>query len=578
MIMGMSKGNISRILCYETFMIGLVSLFTGLLAGFFLSQLLTVMTAHLFIIPLDNYRFIFSPASMLITVASFALIFLLVMIFNTISLNKYKCIDLLNADKKNEQVKIKSTLTILVLFILAFVLLIGDYLFVLNAGTAMFLALPQVVLAGCLGTLFFFMSLAGFLLRFIQSRKRIYFRKLNMFVLRQVNANINTNVISMSVICVLLLLGIGAFSTGLSLNQTINASIASSTPFDVTYESYSAEEVPFDEVAERLKLDTSGIENQFDIHNYGFYDEQKDESFTYLSLGNQIPENEEKNIQLYSPIDLPVYPLSDYNLFLQAKGLAPIELKDDQAFLFGSNETSQETVELVYKYIPAVSLKGNELTLVKKETPISSISNSTSVDGELGLVVTDRFIENNEPYFMHTLTNITLKDGVDSDAFQAAIFDAYAKNSTGDELTFTITSRAEIYANSLGLTVTFTYVGIYLGFVFLLASCVMLALQQLSQAADNRRYYQVLLKIGADDKMCSQSVNFQIAIYFLMPLSLAIVHSVVGILAMDSIVAIFGKTDRLVPSLLTSLIVLVVYGLYFAATCGGYKRILKQKN
>ncbi len=179
---------------------------------------------------------------------------------------------------------------------------------------------------------------------------------------------------------------------------------------------------------------------------------------------------------------------------------------------------------------------------------------------------------------MHTLTNITLKDGVDSDAFQTAIFDAYANDSTGDELTFTITSRAEIYANSLGLTVTFTYVGIYLGFVFLLASCVMLALQQLSQAADNRRYYQVLTKIGADDKMCSQSVNFQIAIYFLMPLSLAIVHSVVGILAMDSIVAIFGKTDRLVPSLLTSLIVLVVYGLYFAATCGGYKRILKQKN
>ncbi len=371
MIMGMSKGNISRILCYETFMIGLVSLFTGLLAGFFLSQLLTVMTAHLFIIPLDNYRFIFSLASMLITVASFALIFLLVMIFNTISLNKYKCIDLLNADKKNEQVKIKSTLTILNLFILALVLLIGDYIFVLKMGTAMFLALPQVVLAGCLGTLFFFMSLAGFLLRFIQSRKRIYFRKLNMFVLRQVNANINTNVLSMSVICVLLLLGIGAFSTGLSLNQTINASIASSTPFDVTYESYSAEEIPFDEVAERLKLDTSVIENQFDIHNYGFYDEEKDESFTYLSLANQIPESAQAHIRLYSPMDIPVYSLSDYNLFLQAKGLSPIELKDDQAFLFGSNEVSQEEAVLIYEYIPAISLKGKELTLVKKETPIS---------------------------------------------------------------------------------------------------------------------------------------------------------------------------------------------------------------
>ena len=105
----------------------------------------------------------------------------------------------------------------------------------------------------------------------------------------------------------------------------------------------------------------------------------------------------------------------------------------------------------------------------------------------------------------------------------------------------------------------------------------MLALQQLSQAADNRRYYLVLNKIGADARMCSQSVNFQIAIYFMMPLSLAIVHSLVGITAMDKVIAILGKTDRLMPALMTSGIVVLIYGLYFLATCSGYKRILNQK-
>ena len=584
MIMGMSKTKISKILCYETFMIGIVSLITGLFAGFLLSQGLTVLTAQLFVLPLTKFRFIFSWSSMLITILSFAIIFILVMLFNTFILGKYKCIDLLNADRKNEAFKIKSTTLTIILFVLACILLIGDYIFVMKAGINMFTNLPAIIIAGSLGTLFFFMSLSGFLLRFIQSSKRLYFRKLNMFVLRQVNSNINSNVISMSVICVMLLLGIGAFSTGLSINQTVNANINANTPFDVTADVYY-QNMSFDDAMAELGADLSDIKSKFTMDIYYDYAGEDTPGTTYATLAKLIPETDLDSVMINAgSMPLAIYPLSDYNTFLQAKGLQTISLNPDEAVLAAANEQAYDAISSVYNHAQSIQALNQELKLVKRDLPITNVINNTAITTTIGLIVDDSLIENNPPnsFYMDTqfaishYTNITLKDGADDTAFAQKIYDAYAQNQLDDMFIY-MDTRSEIYASSTGLTVTFTYVGIYLGFVFLLTSCVMLALQQLSQAADNRRYYLVLNKIGADARMCSQSVNFQIAIYFMMPLSLAIVHSLVGITAMDKVIAILGKTDRLMPALMTSGIVVLIYGLYFLATCSGYKRILNQK-
>lgn len=584
MIMGMSKGYISKILCYETMLIGIVSLISGLFAGFLLSQGLTVVTAQLFVLPLTKFRFIFSVSSMLITVVSFAFIFIIVMLFNTFVLGKYKCIDLLNADRENEKIKVKSTTLTITLFIISCILLIGDYLFVMEAGMVMFAFLPEVVIAGSLGTLFFFMSLSGFMLRFIQTSKQIYYRKLNMFVLRQVNSSINSNVFSMSVICVMLLLGIGAFSTGLSINQTINANITANTPFDVTLQSYY-QDMDFTEIMDLIDMDLSDVKSMMTMNVYSDYASGDDLGTTYHTLQEMLPDSQkDENLKNAGYMPLAIYSLTDYNTFLKAKGLEPISLNPDEAVLVAANEQAYDVVSKVYEYSDAIKAMHHDLKLVHRDIPITNVINTNTITTTIGLIVDDSVIGINQidsdilnsQYSVSPYINITLKDGVVDTDFSDQIINAHA-NHDFDDMHIYIETRSDIYANSTGLTVTFTYVGIYLGFVFLLASCVMLALQQLSQASDNRRYYRVLSKIGADSKMCSQSVNFQIAVYFMMPLSLAIVHSIIGITAMDKVIAILGKTDRLLPSLITSGIVLIVYGLYFLATCSGYKRILNQK-
>ena len=85
----------------------------------------------------------------------------------------------------------------------------------------------------------------------------------------------------------------------------------------------------------------------------------------------------------------------------------------------------------------------------------------------------------------------------------------------------------------------------------------------------------MLRKIGVDQKMVNGSIKAQIIIYFLIPLSLALVHSYVGITTASNVISTLGHmniADAVIKSLI---IVLVVYGGYMIATYAGSKAMLK---
>lgn len=74
-----------------------------------------------------------------------------------------------------------------------------------------------------------------------------------------------------------------------------------------------------------------------------------------------------------------------------------------------------------------------------------------------------------------------------------------------------------------------SYLALYVGVIFLITSAVILALQQLSSLADNIHRYNLLRKIGVDDEMINKTILAQVSIYFILPLSLALIHSIVGL-------------------------------------------------
>jgi putative ABC transport system permease protein len=91
--LGMSKRKISAILFFETLLIGIVSLFAGLVIGTILSQFMSVIVANMFDADMTKFKFIFSMKACVKTLIYFAMMYVLVMIFNTFSISRCKLID-----------------------------------------------------------------------------------------------------------------------------------------------------------------------------------------------------------------------------------------------------------------------------------------------------------------------------------------------------------------------------------------------------------------------------------------------------------------------------------------------------
>ena len=133
--------------------------------------------------------------------------------------------------------------------------------------------------------------------------------------------------------------------------------------------------------------------------------------------------------------------------------------------------------------------------------------------------------------------------------------------------------REIIITQSVGIGAMASYLAIYLGIIFLITSSAVLALQQLSEADDNRERYGLLRKLGVEEGMINKSILIQILIYFMIPLSLAIVHSIVGLKVSSEVVVLFGNGNMIKNSIITAVLLVIVYGGYFIATYLGSKKM-----
>lgn len=571
-LLGMPKRNISRVLVYETFLIGLISLMIGIGLGLLASQLLSVITANMFEVKL-NYRFIFSMDAMFFTIIVFSLIFIVIMFFNSLSLNRYKLIDLLLANRKNESLKIKNIWISVLMFVISIALIGYTYYFALSQGIQALFQLPTIALCGVSGTVLFFMSLSGFLLKFTQCSKHIYFRKLNMFVLRQINSSINSNFISMSIVCLMLLFSIGALATGSNLNKTINQMIKTSTVYDYSYVNLSHSR-SIEQIKEDLHVDTSMIKEEFFVHEYA-----ADQTFDTLAPFIKDTEIIESADQMSEPYT--VIPLSEYNQLRKDRGLEEVSLQINEAHIFTSSDMVTSILNDIIDAQPTLHLYGHDVTIVNDDFDfIQSATTVQTATFMVTVVINDTLIPKDITP-LNSYWNVKLKDPTQQDAFLKAInqeIQAYQVAHEQEDVesyhTFFSDTANSVAENSKGSAVLLTYIGMYLGIVFLIASAVILALQQLSQASDNVARYLILTKIGAEKRMLSHAILLQLAIYFFMPLLLGIIHSIVGIQVVNIVIQAFGQSDIFGASMIAAMIILIVYGSYFLVTYWGSKRIL----
>jgi putative ABC transport system permease protein len=575
MTLGMEKRKVVKLLLLETFLIGVLSLGAGLLTGVFLSQGLSVVTAKLFEVDMTGYRFIFSPEAFVKTIVYFGIIFLVVMAVSTISISKYKLISLINADRQNERQKLKNPVITVILFILSIVFIGVAYKLVLKNGIAnLDRKLLAEVILGAVGTFLFFASLSGFFLKLLQYNKKLYLKGLNMFILRQINSRVNTAYISMSLICLMLFVTIGILSTGMGMNSAINKSYEYCAPYDASFVTSGQVSIvsKFKEYGFNL-YDYTDKFVEFSLYKYS--KENLTKKKVLGKVGKYIPRNTAQYI-LNSPLYL--LKLSDYNKLMRLQKNKEVVLSENQVAVYSDYaEATPDLKKALMEFIGmnySVTLSGKDFETYPNLIT-DGILTSPASGIMVALIVPDRMLAGSTAN--ETMLSLNCKGDrkkmmqkLESDLYDFAEKYKHKK----EEIKITGATKETVKSVTAGSKAIISFVGIYLGIIFLLASAAILALQQLSEAADNRRRYDILRKIGADDRLINNALFKQIAIYFMLPLSLSCIHSIVGIKVANDVVNEMGKVNAAINIIITAVLIVIVYGAYFLSTYFSSKRIV----
>lgn len=585
MILGMEAKKTARLFTLETIIIGVLSLVIGLILGVFLSQIMSLITARMFLAEVSQYRVFFSPDAFLFTIAAFCLIFIIMICFYQIILRRYNLHDLLQAGAQNERIMIRSIPVSILLLIVSILLLAYAYHTLLRDGFLYAALDPVMLLCGIVGTFLFFFSLSGFFLKLVQSCPKLYLRNLNAFTMRQLNASINSSFVSISIICLMLLLSIGAIASGVSVTQTINQDMKVYTPVDGTIQFYDYQN---SETDLNIFLKRQGIQPEDcfskveSIHSIASNDMKLTDLWPYMDqdvIGSKL--------EHIGAISIWFMPLSQYQAFQRQTHQKPLELAYDEVYLGASDGSIADALSTISHHTDTISFHDQTLKLKTKKAGFFVPYNSDNTEYSVYMIVSDDWLKEQEAqdfdfsYSFH-FYNVTFKEHANlkplADLEKRSFDNMNGDNSEAEHIYFKMTDKDDVYQTKSQMSVTFSYVGMYLGIVFLLSSTVLLALHQLTLAEDNRQRYMILRKIGTDDKMINHSVCLQIAVYFLLPLALAIVHSYVGIRAVSEVISLLGKGDIFQSSLITAGIIAVIYISYFYAAYQSYRYILKNRS
>lgn len=580
--LGMSKKKISLILFIETLIIGIVSLVVGLGIGFLLSQLMSILVANMFEADLTRFQFVFSTNACIKTLIYFSIMYFVVMIFNTINISKCKLIDLMHSNKKSEKIKLKNPLFCTIVFIISCIAL-GFAYYQVTGGIEKMTNANNIFVpigVGAISTFFVFWSLSGLLLKIFISMKNTYYKGVNSFTLRQFSSKINTMTFSMTIICLMLFITICVLSSALSMKNSLNKNVVEFSPRDIEISkpaNVDLEDSDFtDKQIENYKLSFEEIftKNGFDFKkfkNIVYFSLYADDYVTLKSTLGTYYKTAKKNYPFLRYDDyIVLMKNSDYNNLANNFNLEKINLNSDQYAVVGNykkmidikNEALKRNTEIIVN---------QRIYLPKYKKAINGFYEMGSQKSEIGFIVLpDDALNENQKISNKMVADYNgNQDDIEKDVT------SFLNNTSKYIITFN--TKKDIRDASVGLGAIVTFLGLYLGIIFLISCAAILALKELSESSDNVEKFVVLRKIGVDEQELNKALFKQIEIFFMFPLILAIIHSIFGVMFCNNILKTMGVSFNLKSVIITSLFIIFIYGGYFFITYICSKNIIKEK-
>ena len=622
-VLGMGRGRVATIMALETVIVSVVAFVAGIVLGVGLSQLMTFFTASLFKTQIANFHFFFSVHAFNLTLACMLVMFVLTLLLNLRAVRRTKLIELMGAERRNESIKTRNPWIAIAIFAVGVVLVGVAYYRLLRDGFPLTAtdsklqeAMNQFGITTAMvtvGTFALFWGLSGMLIKLLQSLRGVYWRGLNMFIVRQLAAKVNTVCFSMGVIAMILFLAITSVTCGMSIANVMNENLERYTPADMsqTYVYYTPDTLDYykeyvnPSEADRMVLADTTVDLYPAWHGEGKSADSNDETGKKVNIADVAGEHVQIDSYLSYPfggsspsvsagemcktmgeklpkafggskpdaIGLFVTPASQYNKLRQMMGEEPVSIGRDQYLL--TCDMGGELIDLYTKYMAgghALTLGGHTLKPAtdKSDEDTAAIANSAMGSNPGTVVVADELLSqlNLQPYSSSLLVNY--KQGMDTteadESIEYTVLDNLLVDGKEPGSWGIFITRSEMYTQAAQMNGLISYLAIYIGFVLVVACAAILSIQQLSNVADGSRSYRVLAQIGCDDRQIRHSVMAQQAVFFLFPLAVGLAHSFVALKVIIELVSIFGNMSIGGTVGLTCAIFLAAYGGYFLVT------------
>ena len=557
-ILGMGKGHIGRMLTVETLIVGGISIAGGIAGGMAFGKLM-----HLLLIRIIHYdvgmEFYISVQSVFDTVILFAFIFFLTWFYNLFQIRLANPIELLRGGSAGE--KEPKTKVILALVGVA-AMAAGYYLAVstrnpLEAINIFFVAVILVII----GTYALFLAGSIALLKLLRKRKKFYYKSNHFVSVSGMIYRMKQNAVGLANICILSTIVLVMISSTVSLYVGVDDVMAYRYPNDYQMTLYEASQEKIDKANKLIEeeLDRGGLkkENETSYH-YG--------TTVLISQGkDKFTTNDSAGYSVRNLTELYVIPQEDY----QKLENTSTSLKENEVIVYTTDEDyGRDSIQIDDREFQ-VTEELDDFVLEEK-------NQSRVAPGMYMIVANDEVAMQLDSLKSGLRYDINF-DMTGSDEEKAVVEEKIADRIT-EELPGTyFTSRQAGTESFFSFYGCLFFIGMYLGFMFLVATVLIIYYKQISEGLDDRERYVIMQKVGMDKREIRRAIRSQILIVFFLPLLFSILHIIVAFNVITKLLGVFGLFNTglfVLCTVATVLIFAVFYIIVFAITAREYYKIV----
>lgn len=580
-ILGMGKMRITAVILTETITLGIISLAAGLILGITVSQGISILIANMFEADMTRFAFMVSRTAIIKTIVCFCIMFVVVLVLDVFVIGRTRLIDLLNAGRKSEKHFGKNPWLCLIVFILAAVML-GTAYYKVTADVESIRTEADLlvqVIKGILGTFMVFWSLSGLMISAVGRNRKFSYRGIRIFTIKELAGRVNTTIFSGSIICLMLFVTICVLSSAMSVRKATNDNLKKMIPVDVNFYEYADAEnkADIEDVFAKTGVDTGMFKDVITFKSWM----SRNLSFGDTMGAARAFAGNEEYVKLVYNIWEEVIRVSDYNRMTELYGFDKLDLKENEYAVVCNEPNWFEERNIGLSGNPVITIGDNEY-VPKYNYCMEGFIIMSSSKHDSGFVVVPDSADLSEfeicrDYYFANYNAADEKeyrkiaDYIDSYDF------SYVVNPPDKSWsTVLVNTKTYIYDSSIGYSAMMVFIGIYLGLIFMIFSAAILSLKELSENSDNYEKYQILRRIGVDERQINGSLFVQCFLFFMIPLAVAVVHSIFGIQVCNFILESYGRSGFLYSIIVTALMIVSVYGLYFAVTYFCSKNIIRE--